>query len=93
LQTRSISNMLMFGRKAWSGWWVLTSVLGPVNLGNPTEIYDAELAGMLIDVTGSKSKLVYRPMPQDDPKQRQPNWLGIWKIREAGGQKPECKKV
>jgi UDP-glucuronate decarboxylase len=47
---------------------------------------------MVIDVTGSKSKLVYRPMPQDDPKQRQPNWLGIWKIREAGGQKPNMKE-
>jgi UDP-glucuronate decarboxylase len=47
--------------------------LGPVNLGNPNEFTMLELAKAVIDLTGSKSKLVYRPMPQDDPKQRQPN--------------------
>jgi UDP-glucuronate decarboxylase len=59
--------------------------LGPVNLGNPNEFTMLELAKAVIDLTGSKSKLVYRPMPQDDPKQRQPNIdlafekLGGWK--------------
>lgn len=46
---------------------------GPVNLGNPNEFTIKELAELAIDMTGSKSKLVYQPLPQDDPKQRQPN--------------------
>ena len=49
------------------------SFLGPVNLGNPNEFTMLELAKAVIDLTGSKSKLVYMPMPMDDPKQRQPN--------------------
>ena len=47
--------------------------LGPVNLGNPNEFTMLELAKAVLEETGSSSKLVYRPMPQDDPKQRQPN--------------------
>lgn len=46
---------------------------GPVNIGNPNEFTIAELAGMVIRLTGSKSKLVYQPLPADDPTQRQPN--------------------
>ncbi|CAA2141148.1 UDP-glucuronic acid decarboxylase family protein [Hyphomicrobium sp. ghe19] len=46
---------------------------GPVNLGNPNEFTIKELAELAIDMTGSKSKLVYQPLPQDDPRQRQPN--------------------
>ena len=49
------------------------SFLGPVNIGNPNEISMLELADTIIDITGSKSKIVYRPLPKDDPKQRQPD--------------------
>ena len=49
------------------------SFTGPVNLGNPVEITIGALAGMVIKMTGSKSKIVYLPLPQDDPKQRKPD--------------------
>lgn len=45
---------------------------GPVNLGNPGEFTMIELAEKVIALTGSKSKIVYRPLPQDDPTQRKP---------------------
>jgi UDP-glucuronate decarboxylase len=47
--------------------------IGPVNVGNPGEFTIKQLAEMVIRQTGSKSKLVYLPLPQDDPIQRQPN--------------------
>jgi UDP-glucuronate decarboxylase len=46
---------------------------GPLNLGNPSEFTIMELAELVIEITGSKSLLSYRPLPADDPKQRQPN--------------------
>lgn len=46
---------------------------GPVNIGNPGEFTMLELAQQVIALTESKSKLVFMPLPQDDPKQRQPN--------------------
>ncbi len=46
---------------------------GPVNIGNPIEVSVGDLARMIIDMTGSKSKIVYLPLPEDDPKQRQPD--------------------
>merc|ERR1719407_418595 len=46
---------------------------GPMNLGNPNEFTVKELAEIVIEVTGSKSKIVYLPLPGDDPKQRRPN--------------------
>ena len=46
---------------------------GPVNIGNPGEFTIRQLAEQVIDLTGSKSKLVFLPLPQDDPKQRQPD--------------------
>jgi UDP-glucuronate decarboxylase len=49
------------------------SVTGPVNLGNPVEFTISSLAKMIIEMTGSKSKIVYLPLPQDDPQQRQPD--------------------
>lgn len=49
------------------------SFTGPVNLGNPHEFSMLELAKEVIDFTGSNSKLIFKPLPQDDPKQRQPN--------------------
>lgn len=45
---------------------------GPVNLGNPGEFTMLELAQKVIELTGSKSKIVYMPLPQDDPTQRKP---------------------
>ncbi len=46
---------------------------GPVNLGNPIEVSVGDLAKKIIKMTGSKSKLVYLPLPEDDPKQRKPD--------------------
>ena len=46
--------------------------LGPVNLGNPEEFTMLELAKLIIKLTGSKSSLVHRPLPADDPLQRKP---------------------
>jgi UDP-glucuronate decarboxylase len=46
---------------------------GPVNLGNPVEFTVLELAKRVIELTNSNSKIVYLPLPQDDPKQRKPN--------------------
>ncbi len=47
--------------------------IGPVNLGNPDEFTIKELAEIVIELTGAKSKLTYLPMPDDDPTQRQPD--------------------
>ena len=47
--------------------------VGPVNLGNPTEFTILELAEKIIQLTGSNSGIVFRPLPQDDPLQRQPD--------------------
>ena len=46
---------------------------GPINLGNPVEISIKQLASEIIDLTGSDSKLIYQPLPQDDPQQRCPD--------------------
>jgi UDP-glucuronate decarboxylase len=46
---------------------------GPVNLGNPTEFTIMELANRVVDMTGSRSKIIYKPLPEDDPMQRQPD--------------------
>lgn len=59
-------------------------VTGPVNLGNPGEFTMLELAEKVLKFTGSKSKLIFKPLPQDDPKQRKPdiskaNHLLDWK--------------
>ena len=47
--------------------------VGPVNLGNPNEFTILELAKKIIKLTNSKSKIIYKPLPEDDPKQRQPD--------------------
>ncbi len=62
--------------------------IGPVNVGNPKEFSMIELAAMVIDLTGSKSKLVYKSLPYDDPKQRQPN---ISLAKEKLGWSPKVK--
>jgi UDP-glucuronate decarboxylase len=48
-------------------------VTGPVNLGNPDEFTIRELAELVLELTGSRSKIVHRPLPQDDPRQRKPD--------------------
>ncbi len=48
-------------------------ITGPINLGNPKEFSILELAHMVIELTGSHSKIVFRPLPEDDPIQRQPD--------------------
>jgi UDP-glucuronate decarboxylase len=46
---------------------------GPVNVGNPVEFTMLQLAQEVIDLTHSKSKIIFMPLPQDDPMQRQPD--------------------
>jgi UDP-glucuronate decarboxylase len=65
-------------------------VTGPVNLGNPVEFTMIELAENVLKLTGSGSKLVHRPLPADDPKQRQPN---ISLALEKLGWKPEVPLI
>lgn len=48
-------------------------VTGPINLGNPSEFTILELAYKVIELTGSNSKLIYKPLPEDDPVKRKPN--------------------
>jgi UDP-glucuronate decarboxylase len=48
-------------------------VSGPVNLGNPVEFTIRQLAETVIALTGSSSKIAYRPLPEDDPRQRCPD--------------------
>jgi UDP-glucuronate decarboxylase len=55
---------------------------GPVNIGNPGEFTIKELAELVLKMTNSRSKLIYKPLPQDDPKQRRPD-ISIAK-RELG---------
>ena len=66
--------------------------LGPVNLGNPGEVSVRDLAELVIAMTGSRSRLVFKPLPADDPKQRQPdislarqklNWTPKVELREG----------
>jgi len=48
-------------------------VTGPINIGNPDEFTMLELASMVIELTASRSRIVHRPLPQDDPRQRRPD--------------------
>ena len=48
-------------------------VTGPINLGNPVESTMLELAERIVELTGSRSRIEYRPLPQDDPRQRCPD--------------------
>ena len=61
-------------------------VTGPINLGNPNEFTMRELAELVVELTGSRSEIVYRPLPADDPRQRQPN---ITKARTVLGWEPK----
>lgn len=66
--------------------------VGPVNLGNPEEITIKKLAEIVLELTGSKSKLAYKPLPADDPTQRRPDislamekldWAPVMSVREG----------
>jgi UDP-glucuronate decarboxylase len=48
-------------------------VVGPMNLGNPSECTMMELAELTVELTGARSAIDFKPLPTDDPKQRQPN--------------------
>jgi UDP-glucuronate decarboxylase len=61
------------------------SVIGPINIGNPAEFTIRELAEIVIDLTGSRSRIVSHPLPTDDPRQRQPD---ITKARKVLGWAP-----
>ncbi len=85
MQTRSfcyVSDLI-------EGWLRLMAspdeVTGPINIGNPGEFTMLELAENVIELTGSSSKLVFEPLPADDPKQRQPD---ITLAREKLGWEP-----
>jgi len=60
-------------------------VIGPINIGNPVEFSMLQLAQEVLNLTGSKSRIAHRPLPQDDPKQRQPD---ISKAQKLLGWKP-----
>ena len=63
-------------------------ITGPINLGNPGEFTISELAEHVIELTGSKSKMVHKPLPQDDPRQRQPD---ITRAKEQLDWEPSIK--
>ena len=63
-----------------------SNVNDPVNIGNPQEMTIEDIARMIIKLTGSKSKIVYRPLPEDDPKVRQPD---ITRARTLLGWEPK----
>ena len=67
-------------------------IQGPINLGNPNEFTMLQLAELIIELTDSKSKIEYKPLPADDPKQRKPdiskaqkelNWRPVIELREG----------
>jgi len=68
---------------------LLSDYTMPVNVGNPAEITLLQFAEEVLALTGSTSKIVYKPLPQDDPKQRQPN---ITKAREILGWEPKVDR-
>jgi UDP-glucuronate decarboxylase len=63
---------------------------GPVNIGNPTETTVGELAEMVVAMTGSRSSIVSRPLPKDDPRRRRPD---ITKARQYLGWEPKTALV
>ncbi len=63
-------------------------VAGPINIGNPNEFTILELAQLIKELTGTKTKLLFEPLPPDDPRQRQPD---IAKAREVLGWEPKIQ--
>ena len=73
LQTRSFCYVSDLIRGFLNFMDVVADLPGPINLGNPVEFSMIELAELILKLTGSKSKLVFMPLPQDDPAKRKPN--------------------
>ncbi|MCD6272872.1 MAG: SDR family NAD-dependent epimerase/dehydratase, partial [Deltaproteobacteria bacterium] len=61
---------------------------GPVNMGNPDEFTILELAQKVIDIIGSQSKIIHKPLPSDDPRQRKPD---ITLAKQELGWEPKVK--
>jgi UDP-glucuronate decarboxylase len=62
------------------------NIIGPINLGNPDEFTILKLAEKVIELTDSKSEIIFKPLPADDPRQRQPD---ITLAREVLGWEPK----
>ena len=69
-----------------------STLTGPINLGNPVEFKISELATLVIELTNSNSKIIYKSLPEDDPKKRQPdislakkylNWKPVFTIKDG----------
>jgi dTDP-glucose 4,6-dehydratase len=69
---------------------LLSNYTNPINLGNPDEISVKEIAEEVIKLTGTKSKIVYKDLPIDDPRQRQPD---ISKAKELLGWEPKISRA
>ena len=68
---------------------LLSDYVYPVNIGNPGEITINQFAEEILAITGSRSKVIYKPLPQDDPKQRQPD---ISRAKELLGWTPKVER-
>ena len=91
-QTRSfcyVSDLVEGLVRLWAGEMPFGSEWGPVNLGNPEEVTILEFAREVIEVTGSKSRIAFRPLPQDDPRRRRPD---ITRARELLGWEPRVSR-
>ena len=97
LQTRSfcyvddlIKGFIRFMDVPWDVDGANQGFPGPINLGNPHEFTIRQLAEMVIKLTGASSKLVFKPLPSDDPMQRKPD---IGRAREMLGWEPNVQLV
>ncbi len=63
-------------------------VIGPINIGNPNEFSISDLVSEVVELTGSRSKVVQLPLPEDDPRQRQPD---ITKAKNILGWTPKVQ--
>ena len=69
---------------------LLSDYAQPVNIGNPDEITISQFAEEIIKLTGTQQKVIYKPLPKDDPMQRQPN---IDKAKEILGWEPKISRA
>jgi dTDP-glucose 4,6-dehydratase len=69
---------------------LLSDYPNPVNIGNPSEITINQFAEEIIALTGAKTKIIYKPLPKDDPKQRQPD---ITRAREILNWEPKVNRA
>jgi dTDP-glucose 4,6-dehydratase len=69
---------------------LMSDYVNPVNVGNPAEITISQFAEEIIKLTGTNQKVIYKPLPQDDPKQRKPD---ITRAREILGWEPKISRA